>query len=182
MLNRNHSGLFHWRVAPLVNPDGLLRERSQRMNDNGVDLNRNFPSPNWQEETRDYWIRRTSRNPRRYPGPGPLSEPESQWLGGGDRALRAGRHRLGPRSAQRRRLRRPPGGAAAARLAASDPAGYLPRLTRPVGRNPQGAAGRHHRAGERRHHAAGGGAEKDVDRPGGLAAHPHPPLDSGSAA
>ncbi len=80
LLNRFHSGLFHWRVSPLMNPDGLLQKRARRMNANGVDLNRNFPCPNWQEATRDYWVRRTSKNPRRYPGPGPLSEPESRWL------------------------------------------------------------------------------------------------------
>lgn len=79
-LDRFHSGLFHWRIAPLVNPDGLLRRPSQRMNDRGVDLNRNFPSPNWLVEAPEYWIRRTSRNPRRYPGEAPLSEPESRWL------------------------------------------------------------------------------------------------------
>ncbi len=80
ILDRFHSGLFHWRISPLMNPDGLLRRRSQRMNANGVDLNRNFPCPNWFDATRDYWVRRTSSNPRRYPGTGPLSEPESQWL------------------------------------------------------------------------------------------------------
>lgn len=80
ILDRHHSGLFHWRIAPLVNPDGLLRRRSTRMNDNGVDLNRNFPCPDWHAATSDYWVRRTSRNPRRYPGPDPLSEPESRWL------------------------------------------------------------------------------------------------------
>lgn len=80
ILNRFHSGLFHWRISPLMNPDGLLRTRSQRMNANGVDLNRNFPCPNWREATRDYWVRRTSSNPRRYPGSEPLSEPESKWL------------------------------------------------------------------------------------------------------
>lgn len=80
MLNDFHSGVFHWRVAPLLNPDGLLRSKSQRMNANGVDLNRNFPSPNWHAATEDYWVRRTSRNPRRYPGTDPLSEPESRWL------------------------------------------------------------------------------------------------------
>lgn len=80
MLDRNHSGLFHWRVVPLLNPDGLLRGKSQRTNDRGVDLNRNFPSLNWQEETKDYWIRRTGSNPRRFPGPAPLSEPESSWF------------------------------------------------------------------------------------------------------
>jgi len=79
-LDRNHSGLFHWRVVPLLNPDGLLRAKSQRMNENGVDLNRNFPSHNWHEEAEDYWVRRTSKNPRRYPGTAPLSEPESKWL------------------------------------------------------------------------------------------------------
>ena len=30
--------------------------------------------------TTDYWVRQTSRNPRRFPGTGPLSEPESRWL------------------------------------------------------------------------------------------------------
>ncbi len=80
ILNRYHSGLFHWRISPLMNPDGLLRKKSQRMNQNGVDLNRNFPSPNWIEETRDYWVRQTASNPRRFPGNEPLSEPESQWL------------------------------------------------------------------------------------------------------
>ncbi len=79
-LSEFHSGLFHWRVVPLLNPDGLLRRRAQRMNANGVDLNRNFPSPNWLAATEDYWVRQTSRNPRRYPGTGPLSEPESRWL------------------------------------------------------------------------------------------------------
>jgi len=79
-LNEHHSGLFHWKVIPLVNPDGLLRKKSQRMNENGVDLNRNFPTPNWQAESREYWEKRTHKNPRRYPGPYPLSEPESQWL------------------------------------------------------------------------------------------------------
>ena len=79
-LDNFHSGLFHWRIAPLVNPDGLLRRPSQRQNDNGVDLNRNFPSPNWLVEAPDYWVRRTSKNPRRYPGEAPLSEPESRWL------------------------------------------------------------------------------------------------------
>ncbi len=79
-LDRYHSGLFHWRIAPLVNPDGLLRRPAQRMNDRGVDLNRNFPSPNWLVEAPEYWIHRTARNPRRYPGEAPLSEPESRWL------------------------------------------------------------------------------------------------------
>jgi hypothetical protein len=79
-LNRYHSGLFHWKVVPLLNPDGLLQDKSRRMNANGVDLNRNFPTRNWEEETRRYWVKRTRKNPRRYPGKAALSEPESRWL------------------------------------------------------------------------------------------------------
>lgn len=79
-LDQHHSGLFHWHIVPLLNPDGLLQNDSVRMNANGVDLNRNFPMPGWQNATEEYWVYRTNRNPRRYPGPSPLSEPESGWL------------------------------------------------------------------------------------------------------
>ena len=80
ILDKFHSGLFHWHVVPLLNPDGLLREKSQRMNANGVDLNRNFPMPDWETETADYWLHRTDSDPRRYPGKSALSEPETHWL------------------------------------------------------------------------------------------------------
>lgn len=79
-LEQHHSGMFHWHVAPLVNPDGLLQTPSQRMNAHGVDLNRNFPTPNWETESEAYWVRKTSRDPRRFPGTAALSEPETQWL------------------------------------------------------------------------------------------------------
>lgn len=79
-LNIHHSGMFHWHVIPLLNPDGLLRMESQRMNANNVDLNRNFPMADWHNQTNEYWVKVTERNPRRYPGTGPLSEPESRWL------------------------------------------------------------------------------------------------------
>lgn len=71
---------IHWRFVPLMNPDGMLQRRPWRMNANGVDLNRNFPTPNWDKEATHYWNQRTRRDPRRYPGPQPLSEPESRWL------------------------------------------------------------------------------------------------------
>jgi hypothetical protein len=71
---------FHWSVAPVVNPDGLLAAKPQRVNANGVDLNRNFPTPGWQHDAPYYWAKRTGSDPRRYPGPKPLSEPESKWL------------------------------------------------------------------------------------------------------
>ncbi len=71
---------FHWRLTPSMNPDGLFLRDAQRTNANGVDLNRNFPTPNWENESTHYWVHRTGRSPRRYPGPSPLSEPESRWL------------------------------------------------------------------------------------------------------
>jgi protein MpaA len=71
---------IHWRFVPLLNPDGMLLAKPTRTNANGVDLNRNFPTPNWDKEAPHYWSQRTKNDPRRYPGPKPLSEPESRWL------------------------------------------------------------------------------------------------------
>lgn len=70
----------HWRFVPVLNPDGTLRDKPTRTNANGVDLNRNFPTPDWEKEAPVYWAKRTQRDPRRYPGPRPLSEPETRWL------------------------------------------------------------------------------------------------------
>lgn len=71
---------FHWKIAPVVNPDGLLAAKSTRVNAHGVDLNRNFPTPNWKTEAPTYWAKVTRSDPRRFPGPAPLSEPESRWV------------------------------------------------------------------------------------------------------
>jgi hypothetical protein len=71
---------FHWKVAPIVNPDGLLAVRPQRVNAKGVDLNRNFPTPGWREDAPRYWAKATGSDPRRFPGSAPLSEPESRWV------------------------------------------------------------------------------------------------------
>lgn len=70
----------HWRFVPVLNPDGLLMRPPRRTNAAGVDLNRNFPTPNWQREAAVYWEKRTRRDRRRWPGPRPLSEPESRFL------------------------------------------------------------------------------------------------------
>ncbi len=80
ILDEHHSGLFHWNIIPLLNPDGLLRKKSQRMNENDVDLNRNFPMEDWENTALKYWHDKTDKNPRRYPGNEALSEPESSWL------------------------------------------------------------------------------------------------------
>jgi protein MpaA len=70
----------HWRFVPLLNPDGVLAHPPKRVNANGVDLNRNFPTPNWNRDAAVYWQQRTKKDPRRWPGPKPLSEPESRFL------------------------------------------------------------------------------------------------------
>lgn len=71
---------IHWRFIPSLNPDGLFATPSRRTNASGVDLNRNFPTPNWARDARMYWETRTKRDPRRWPGNKPLSEPESRFL------------------------------------------------------------------------------------------------------
>lgn len=70
----------HWRFIPALNPDGLMARPASRVNARGVDLNRNFPTPNWAKEAKTYWEKRTRRDPRRWPGPQPLSEPETRYL------------------------------------------------------------------------------------------------------
>lgn len=70
----------HWRFIPALNPDGLMARPARRMNARGVDLNRNFPTPNWARDAKVYWEKRTRKDPRRWPGPSPLSEPESKFL------------------------------------------------------------------------------------------------------
>ena len=76
----NGAGVYHWRVIPVLNPDGLLARPPTRVNARGVDLNRNFPTYNWLKEAPRYWETKTRRDPRRYPGKAPASEPESRWL------------------------------------------------------------------------------------------------------
>jgi len=77
ILNQHHSGLYHWKFLPLLNPDGLLQRHSKRFNANKVDLNRNFPSLESPENHLLYWKNKTHSDPRRYPGEKPLTEVES---------------------------------------------------------------------------------------------------------
>lgn len=71
---------YRWRIIPSANPDGLLVRPSTRVNANGVDLNRNFETPDWERDARKYWIHRTGRDPRRNPGTAAGSEIETRWL------------------------------------------------------------------------------------------------------
>ena len=70
----------HWRFIPAMNPDGLLLQPPRRGNANGVDLNRNFPTPHWERDAKIYWEKKTRKDPRRWPGTKPLSEPETKFL------------------------------------------------------------------------------------------------------
>lgn len=79
-LHDGESRQYHWRVIPVANPDGLLASTPQRVNGRGVDLNRNFPTPDWDKDAHAYWAKKTSKDPRRFPGDKAMSEPETKWL------------------------------------------------------------------------------------------------------
>ncbi len=79
-LKANRFQRYQWRVLPCTNPDGLFARPSHRVNAHGVDLNRNFPSPDWAGRALSYWKTRTGSDPRRYPGPQEASEPETRWI------------------------------------------------------------------------------------------------------
>lgn len=65
----NNETLRPWYLIPCLNMDGF--QLNERTNAHGVDLNRNFPSSDWSPE---------AKAPRYFPGPRPLSEPETQAL------------------------------------------------------------------------------------------------------
>lgn len=77
-LNKHHSGAYDWHFLPLANPDGLLQSRSSRVNQNKVDLNRNFISAPDFPEPLVHWKKKARERSRYYPGQSPLSEPESR--------------------------------------------------------------------------------------------------------
>ena len=79
-LNKHHSGLFHWHIVPMMNPDGVLKKNATRTNGNGVDLNRNMPSDDWTRNALKYWRDKGAKDPRKYPGENASSEPETRWL------------------------------------------------------------------------------------------------------
>ena len=64
-----------WRVVPILNPDGV--KLKTRTNANRVDVNRNFPTANWEKEAKNAWAKE-KKNPRRFPGEKAASEPETR--------------------------------------------------------------------------------------------------------
>ncbi|MDR3606269.1 MAG: DUF2817 domain-containing protein [Oligoflexia bacterium] len=67
-----------WRMIVVSNPDGFRNKT--RVNARGVDLNRNFPTQDWPELAIEAWEKTTQKNPRRFPGSAPGSEPETQCI------------------------------------------------------------------------------------------------------
>jgi protein MpaA len=74
---------FHVIVAPLINPDGFLEKKPVRTNANGIDLNRNFPTGDFDKMAIKLWKENNKSHPRRFPGDKGGSESETQfqmWL------------------------------------------------------------------------------------------------------
>lgn len=65
-----------WRIVPVLNPDGL--KDNTRTNANGIDINRNFPSKDWEQSAGPYWETKAKKDQRRFPGKEAGSEPETQ--------------------------------------------------------------------------------------------------------
>ncbi|TNF05427.1 MAG: hypothetical protein EP326_00660 [Deltaproteobacteria bacterium] len=64
-------------VAPLVAPDSFFKKLPTRTNHKGVDVNRNFPTKDWDADALRLWKTRYRSDKRRYPGKRPLSEQET---------------------------------------------------------------------------------------------------------
>lgn len=66
-------------IAPLVNPDSFFSKPRKRVNARGVDVNRNFKTKDWDARALKLWQTNFHKNPRRFPGNTPNSEPETQF-------------------------------------------------------------------------------------------------------
>ena len=64
-------------VAPLVTPDSFFKKKPTRTNAQGVDVNRNFPTRDWNKSAIKLWKSRYRSDKRRYPGLHAQSEQET---------------------------------------------------------------------------------------------------------
>jgi len=64
-------------IAPIVSPDSFFKKSPTRTNARGVDVNRNFPTKDWNKSALRLWRSKYKKNKRRYPGKHALSEQET---------------------------------------------------------------------------------------------------------
>ncbi|RLA62368.1 MAG: hypothetical protein DRQ88_11825 [Epsilonproteobacteria bacterium] len=64
-------------IVPFVSPDSFFKRRRTRTNHRGVDLNRNFPTKDWNKNALRLWKTKYRKDKRRFPGKRSLSEPET---------------------------------------------------------------------------------------------------------
>lgn len=64
-------------VAPLVTPDSFFVKRPTRTNAAGVDVNRNFPTADWQKDAIRKWVNAYRKDKRKFPGHKAASEQET---------------------------------------------------------------------------------------------------------
>ena len=64
-------------IAPLVTPDSFFRKKPTRYNARGVDVNRNFPTKDWDKNAIKLWKNRYRSDKRRFPGKKSMSEQET---------------------------------------------------------------------------------------------------------
>ena len=67
-----------WRIIPVANPDGWMRK--SRTNSRGVDINRNFPSADWDKLAVKLWKSKKNSDPRKNPGIKSASESETKCI------------------------------------------------------------------------------------------------------
>ncbi len=66
-------------VAPMINPDSFLIDNPTRQNGNGVDINRNFPTKDFDAKAIMQWKKSTRSSIRKYPGSVGGSEIETKF-------------------------------------------------------------------------------------------------------
>ncbi|MDC0948661.1 M14 family zinc carboxypeptidase [Gammaproteobacteria bacterium] len=71
---------YHWRFIPFLNPGGMTLNPPTRQNRDGVDLNRNMPSKDWESQAMAAWRKKNNGDPRQFPGPSANSETETRFI------------------------------------------------------------------------------------------------------